>query len=280
MDFCDAFEEGDLFRVRRLIKEGHNVNTRGEYGRTPLIKAAIKGHDQVVEELIREGARVNVKDYSSLTALYYASWCGHCGVVITLCAAGADCNVQDELGLIPLMWAARKGSDKIVCELIRAGASVNVVTSSEWRYGGLAAGPTALHFAAKYNSIKCGVLLVEAEANMTTRNEDSKSPLDLASGDFQQTIRQAQSFSTKRIVAVIGNAEHGKSTLIAALQAEGKSIFEQLINRFAQVQDISQRTAGIEAVESPVVSMGRHCSITLPVRLITTALISPSWRPC
>ena len=248
MDLCDAFEEGDLFRVRRLIKEGHNLNTRGEYGRTPLIKAAIKGHDQVVEELIREGARVNVKDYSSLTALYYASWCGHCGVVIKLCAAGADCNVQDELGLTPLMWAARRGSDEIVCELIRAGASVNVVTSSEWWYGGLAAGSTALHFAAKYNSIKCGVLLVEAGANMTTRNEDSKSPLDLASGDFQQIIRQAQSFSTKRIVAVIGNAEHGKSTLIAALQAEGKSIFERLINRFTQVQDISQRTAGIEAV--------------------------------
>ena len=249
MDLCDAFEEGDLFRVRRLIKEGHNVNTRGEYGRTPLIKAAIKGHDQVVEELIREGARVNVKDYSSLTALYYASWCGHCGVVITLCAAGADCNVQDELGLTPLMWAARRGSDEIVCELIRAGASVNVVTSSEWWYGGLAAGSTALHFAAKYNSIKCGVLLVEAGANMTARNEDSKSPLDLASGDFQQTIRQAQSFSTKRIIAVIGNAEHGKSTLIAALQAEGKSIFERFINRFTQVQDISQRTAGIEAVQ-------------------------------
>ena len=97
--------------------------------------------------------------------------------------------------------------------------------------------------------IKCGVLLVEAGADMTARNKDSKSPLDLASGDFQQTIRQAQSFSTKRIVAVIGNAEHGKSTLIAALQAEGKSIFKRFINRFAQVQDIRQRTAGIEAVQ-------------------------------
>ena len=247
MDLFSVCREGDLFRVRRLIKEGYDVNTRGEYGKAPLIEAANRGHDQVVKELIREGARVNVKDNDQRTALHYASWNGHCTVVKTLCAGGADTNGQDQWGETPLMCAAREGSDKIVCELIRAGASVNVVTSSEWY--GVAAGSTALHLAAAYNHIKCGVLLVEAGADMTVRNKDSQSPLDFASDNFQQTIRQAQSFSTKRIVVVIGNAEHGKSTLIAALQAEGKSIFKRLTNRFTQVQDIRQRTAGIEAVQ-------------------------------
>ena len=60
---------------------------------------------------------------------------------------------------------------------------------------------------------------------------------------------QAQSFSTKRIVAVIGNAEHGKSTLIAALQAEGNSLWKKFTNRFTKVQDIRKRTTGIEAVQ-------------------------------
>ena len=251
MALVRACREGDLFRVRQLIKEGHNVNTRGEYGRTFLIEAADRGHDQVVEELIREGVYVNVKDNLQLTALYYASCSGHCSVVRTLCAAGADTNVQDQEGGTPLMRAAERGSDEMVCELIRAGASVNVVNSSE-SYGlgkVLAAGSTALHFAAGYNMIKCGVLLVEAGADVTARNKDFESPLDLASDKFQQTIRQAQSFSTKRIVAVIGNAEHGKSTLIAALQVEDKGRFKKFINRFANVQDISQRTAGIEAVQ-------------------------------
>ena len=247
MALLSACEEGDLFKVRQLIKGGCDMNTRGEYDTTPLMEAASEGHNQVVEELIRKGARVNVKDIDQRTALHWASWSGHCSVVKTLCAAGADTNVQDLGGVTPLMEAAVEGSDEIVCELIRAGASVNVVTSSEcW---GLAAGSTALHLAAKYNHIKCGVLLVEAGADMTVRNKYSKSPLDLGSGDFQQTIRQAQSFSTKRIVAVIGNAEHGKSTLIAALQAEGKNIFMRFANRFTQVQDIRQRTAGIEAVQ-------------------------------
>ena len=251
MDLLSACEEGDLFKVRRLIKEGLSVNTRGEYsGKTPLIAAAIEGHDQVVEELIREGARVNVKDNGQRTALYYASWWGHCSVVKTLCAAGADTNVQGLWGETPLMKAAEKGSDEIVCELIRAGASVNVVTSKKWR--GVAAVSTALHFAAKYDRIKCWITLVEAGADMTVRNKESISPLDLASGNFQQSIRQAPSFSTKRIVAVIGNAEHGKSTLIAALQVEDKGRWKKLkklINKFTNVQDIRRRTAGIEAVQ-------------------------------
>ena len=175
----------------------------------------------------------------------------------TLCAAGADTNVQDQWGVTPLMVAAEEGSDEIVCELIRARASVNVVTSSEWWYERTAAGSTALHFAAKYNKIKCGVLLVEAGADMTVRNKESKSPLDLARGDFQQTIRQAQSFSTKRIVAVIGNAEHGKSTLIAALKAEGKSILNWFTNWFTPVEDNRQCTAGIEAVEFSSLKYGQ-----------------------
>ena len=247
MALFDACWKGDLFKVRRLVKEGFDVNLRGRYDTTPLIEAASEGHDQVVEELIREGAHVNVKNKYQRTALHYASWYGHCSIVKTLFAAGADTNVQDLWGLTPVMGAAEEGSDEIVCELIRAGASVNVVTSIRW--WGVAAGSTALHFAAKNNRIKCGVLLMEAGADMTVRNKDAISPPDLASGDFRQNIRQAQSFSTKRIVGVIGNAEHGKSTLIAALQVEDKGRLKKFINRFANVQDIRQRTAGIEVVQ-------------------------------
>ena len=242
---------GDLERVRQLIQDGQNVNSRGgSYGRTPLMWAANRGRDQVVRELIRAGADVNGKDIDKRTALHWASSCGHSNVVKTLAEAGANLNEQDEDGMTPLMEAAYWGNANVVVELIRAGADVSIVSSHKCHtYLSVAAGSTALHFAAKVNSIKCGVLLVEAGADTRTRNKKSKFPLDLGSHYFQQAIQRAQSFSTKRIVAVIGNGEHGKSTLIAALQAEGNSLLKKLTNRFTKVQDIRKRTTGIEAVQ-------------------------------
>ena len=251
MDLKTACERGNLERVRQLIQDGQDVNTtRGDrFGTTtPLICAAGSSHVQVVGELIRAGARVNGKNNTKQTALHWASCGGRSSVVRTLIEAGANLNEQDVWGRTPLMWAAEWGHYQVVHKLIRAGANVSVVSSQEW-WSSVAAGSTALHFAAKQNKIQCGVLLVEAGADMRTRNKDSKSPLDLASRNFRQAIQQAQSFSTKRIVAVIGNAEHGKSTLIAALQAEGNSLLKKLTNRFTKVQDIRQRTAGIEVVQ-------------------------------
>ena len=247
MNIWAASREGDLERVRQLIQYGQDVNRGYSYGVTPLMEAANNGHDQIVRELIRAGADVNGKNNNKRTALHKASRRGHSSVVKTLAEAGANLNVQDVLGMTPLMRAAEEGHDNVVVELIRAGADVSVVSSREW--SPVAAGSTALHFAAKKNNIECGVLLVEAGADMRTRNKNSESTLDLASSHFRQTIQQAQSFSTKRIVAVIGNAEHGKSTLIAALQAEGNSLLKKFTNKFRKVQDIRQRTAGIEAVQ-------------------------------
>ena len=247
MDIWTACRKGNLERVRQLIQEGQDVNRDDSVGSTPLIWAAAYGQDQVVQELIRAGADVNGKDKNKHTALHRASWSGHSSVIKTLAEAGANLNVQDEWGMTPLMWAAYWGYANVVVELIRAGADVSVVSSREWE--SVAAGSTALHFAAVRNKIECGVLLVEAGADMRTKNKNSNSPLDLAIHDFQRAIQQAQSFSTKRIVAVIGEAEHGKSTLIAALQAEGNSLLKKLTNKFRKVRDIKQRTTGIDAVQ-------------------------------
>ena len=243
MDIRRACREGDLERVRQLIQDGQDVNRGNRYGWTPLMLAAANGHNQVmrmVRELIRAGADVNGQDKYKQTALHKASWKGHYGVVKTLAEAGANLNVQDEDGMTPLMRAAEVGHANVVVELIRAGADVSVASRHE---------STALHFAAIENNIECGVLLVEAGADMRTRNKNSKSPLDLASSRFRRTIQQALSFSTKRIVAVIGNGKHGKSTLIAALQAEGSSLLKKVTNRLTKVQDIRKRTTGIEAVQ-------------------------------
>ena len=108
---------------------------------------------------------------------------------------------------------------------------------------------TALHYAACRNRIKCGVLLVEAGANVGAMSRFLGTPLDIGSKQLVNEIKQTLSFAAKRIIAVIGHAECGKSTLIAALEAEGKSWWMYIINWFRKVRDNRQRTAGIEAIE-------------------------------
>ena len=108
---------------------------------------------------------------------------------------------------------------------------------------------TALHYAARRNRIECGVLLVEAGADVRAKSRWPGTPLDLGSKKLVNEIKQTLSFAAKRIIAVIGHAECGKSTLIAALEAEGKSWWMYIINWFRKVRDNRQRTAGIEAIE-------------------------------
>ena len=168
---------------------------------------------------------------------------GDAVVVETLLASSCDMNCVDSAGLTPLMHATAKKHEEVVKKLILAGANLGIQSAKS---------DTALHLAAQYNSIQCGILLAEGGASVKTKNNLTQTPLDLASAQFKQAIKEALSFTTRKTLCIIGNAESGKSTLIAALQAESKSFIGKIINRFRRVSDHRQRTAGIETVS--------HCS--------------------
>ncbi len=71
-----AAERGDFEELRRLVEEGHNVNKRDEWGRTPLMYAADKGHTDCVEYLLQNGAQL-LADFNHMTAFDLASRRGH-----------------------------------------------------------------------------------------------------------------------------------------------------------------------------------------------------------
>jgi uncharacterized protein len=77
MTLTDAACLGDLGRVQRLIKEGEDVNSKGPFGRTPLMSAARGGHTAAVRELLDNGADSGAKDESGMTARYMAGDKGH-----------------------------------------------------------------------------------------------------------------------------------------------------------------------------------------------------------
>ena len=252
-----ACREGDVLVVGTLLKNGCSVSTLSPKEQEELLHCAF--HESamfIAQTLLKNGSIGDKLTYRE--ALYLVSQlsglekeerlhcaCGKGDVVLVeaLIDAGCDVNCWDSGGDTPLMMAAREGHEEVVKKLILAGA--DLAMQSDF-------GHTALHYAAICNHIQFGILLAEGGANLRTKNEFSETPLDVAKADFQEAIKQALSFITRKTLCIIGNAEGGKSTLIASLQAESSGFLGRIINSFRRVDDRRQRTAGIETVP--------HCS--------------------
>ena len=234
-----------VFVVDTLLRNGCSVSILSKEEQEELVHYAYgEGDVFVVHALLKDGCSINFQFREvNEKVFYHACNEGDVFVVEALLASGCDINCADSDGLTPLMVATVKGHEEVVKKLFLAGANLGTVNGN---------GNTALHIAASHNKIQCGILLAEGGASVRTRNNSSQTPLDLASAEFKKAIKEALSFTTRKALCIIGNAESGKSTLIAALQAESNSFIGKIINRFRRVSDHRQRTAGIETVP--------HCS--------------------
>jgi hypothetical protein len=73
-------------------------DSRDDQGRTPLMIAAGRGHDEHVRLLLRAGAHLNTRDALGRSAIAYAAMGGHLETLIGLMQAGADlpsCGAPD-----------------------------------------------------------------------------------------------------------------------------------------------------------------------------------------
>lgn len=76
-----AITNGDLPRVKELIKSKADVNAKDAKGATPLMMASLNGNEEIVITLIEAKADVNAKGDNGATALFLASSKGHKNIV-------------------------------------------------------------------------------------------------------------------------------------------------------------------------------------------------------
>ena len=249
-----ACRRGDEFAIRKLLQSDCDVSILSREEQEELLHRAFDKSDRfvgdmfVIEALLQNVAVSVLSREKQEWLLFHACHEGGLVAVDTLITNGCNvnCSIKKEgwshsnAKCTPLMIAAREGHKEIVKKLILAGAKVGKQDS---------AGFTALHHAAIRDRIPCGILLAEGGASVRTKDSLSRTALDMAlSAVFVEVIEEAISFTTRKTLCIIGNGESGKSTLVAALQAERKSFIGKRLNRFRRVDDRRERTAGIETI--------------------------------
>jgi len=115
--------------LKKTLEAGADVYATDSYNGTGLIRAADRGHVEIIRELLKTDIRVNHINKIGWTALHEAIILGdggkrHTEVVRMLVDAGADVNLPDKEGTSPLSHAKNRGFTAIGKILEDSGANL------------------------------------------------------------------------------------------------------------------------------------------------------------
>jgi hypothetical protein len=177
----EAARRGDAAKVKELLDQGVDVNTKFRYNATALSYAADRGHLEVVKLLIERGADVNVKDtFYNATPLTWAVSPAmgrkpeHAEVVKLLLQHGAQGKEQALMGAVSASDAA----------MVKAILEV----------GGLPAGTLSDGLESATKGKKQDIVALLEQAGAKARPEFKIDPAQLAryTGTYQGTGNMAQ----------------------------------------------------------------------------------------
>lgn len=137
-ELLQAGREGDLDKIKELLGKGIPADAQNKQGKTVLMCASIKAHDDCVAFLLDAGrmpgnvaADATLATLTGETALHCAAAHGTPEIVERLIAAKANVNATVVVGCeTPLMLAAREGHWDHCLLLLKAGADIGAVTSA------------------------------------------------------------------------------------------------------------------------------------------------------
>ena len=213
VDLLKAARAGDADRVKTLLKEDPRLLVaRDPMGNTALIIAINSGHDALADLLFDAGVEPGLHEAAAIgdaarvdaalaqhphhldsdspegfTPLALAAHFGHLEVMRLLMDRGADMNrvASHRLAVTPLHAALFGRQLDAAMLLIERGADVTLARGGT---GWKRAGWTALHYAAGMGFNTLVPRLLDRGADPSRRDEEGKTPLDVAIDASQSDI--------------------------------------------------------------------------------------------
>ncbi|KAI1365034.1 ankyrin repeat-containing domain protein [Xylaria arbuscula] len=115
--------------IRMLLKNGANVHTRNEEGKSAMHLAAAYGHTSTMMLLYEEGAKIECTDTKGRRPLHEACYSGHQLAAQLLLDWGAKIEVRTKKFSTPLYLAVLQQRRDLVELLVEAGADFNAAGS-------------------------------------------------------------------------------------------------------------------------------------------------------
>ncbi|XP_060697973.1 fibronectin type 3 and ankyrin repeat domains protein 1 isoform X1 [Hemiscyllium ocellatum] len=219
-----AVIKNDIEEVCHILQSGNmKVDVLDEGGFSPLMLAAQKGYQRIVEILIKSGADVNQKNGSGKDSLMLACFAGHLDVAKCLRRFGATWESQDNGGSSAIHWATDGGHLNMIEWMINEGCKVDITD------GHLLWTPL-MRVAVLNGSTEVASLLIKAGANVNIQDKKGTTPLMVAVLNSYENLVQlllnngadsavknkygtsvlemAKSFSTENVISLL--EEYGR----------------------------------------------------------------------
>ncbi|MEI0603851.1 ankyrin repeat domain-containing protein [Brachyspira alvinipulli] len=190
VNLLKAIKSNSTRTIKKLIKEGANVNTKDGYGLSAL-HFAIKNNNLRAVKILLGNKNINLESelptgyfthlvnekadaiyIGKATPLLYAilKSNGESGIVNTLIKKGANVNAKDEEGWSTFLYAAAFGNPSILKSLFRKNKKLIDTKTKD--------NATALHMAVVYDNLKNIKYLVDKlEININAQDDDGWTAL-------------------------------------------------------------------------------------------------------
>lgn len=208
--FVTAAYNGDIDTIKKQIKEGIDVNIKGDSGFTALMQACHNGHIEIVKYLVENNANVNARNDYFSTALTNACFPADDknkakDIIKYLVSKGADPNSGTVHDLIPLQFAVLNNDQELLIFLLENGANINKCCKKnhrtvlwltiELRFNDILKlliknganinendkyQTSILHHAVAMNNIEAVKIILEHGADANHKNYDGKTPYRIA----------------------------------------------------------------------------------------------------